>query len=146
MFACHRLSIAEYCYSALLAALAVTTLTSTAVAAEVWIVADSTHLVRTVPGARVIELDAPARLESALSADLPPDPHEAAARVQQRLAADHATLTRQLATAYQGVTDAWSLGVTHTPAVIVDRRYVVYGDPDAAHAVARIHTYREAHP
>ncbi|MHA7216877.1 TIGR03757 family integrating conjugative element protein [Burkholderia pseudomallei] len=146
MFACHRLSIAANCYSALLAALAVTTLTSTAVAAEVWIVADSTHPVRTIPGARVIELDAPARIESALSVNLPPDPHEAAARVQQRLAADHATLTRQLATAYQAVTDAWSLGVTHTPAVIVDRRYVVYGDPDAAHAVARIRTYREAHP
>ncbi|MGV4685244.1 TIGR03757 family integrating conjugative element protein [Burkholderia pseudomallei] len=146
MLAFHRILIAANCHFAFLATLAVATLTSRAIAAEVWIVTDSAHPVRTVPGARVIELDTPARLESALSADLPPDPHEAAARVQQRLAADHATLTRQLATAYQAVTDAWSLGVTHTPAVIVDRRYVVYGDPDAAHAVARIHSYREAHP
>ncbi|CFU05044.1 integrating conjugative element protein%2C PFL_4709 family [Burkholderia pseudomallei] len=146
MFAYHRISIAANCHFALLATLAVATLTSRAIAAEVWIVTDSNHPVRTVPGARVIELDEPARLESALSAELPPDPQEAAARVQQRLAADGATLTRQLAAAYQAVTDAWSLGVTHTPAVIVDRRYVVYGDPDAAHAVARIHSYREAHP
>ncbi|CFL01733.1 TIGR03757 family integrating conjugative element protein [Burkholderia pseudomallei] len=145
MFARHRISLAAHCHFALLTTLAVATLTSSAVAAEVWIVTDSTHPVRTIPGARVIELDAPARLESKLSADLPPDPHEAAARVQQRLAADHATLTRQLATAYQAVTDAWSLGVTHVPAVIVYRRYVVYGDPDAAHAIARIHTYREVH-
>ena len=42
--------------------------------------------------------------------------------------------------------DAWSLGVTTIPAVIVDRHYVVYGDPDAAHAVTRIQAYREAHP
>ncbi|CAK1326957.1 integrating conjugative element protein, PFL_4709 family [Burkholderia pseudomallei] len=146
MFACHRPSIAAHCYFALLAALAVATLTSRVIAAEIWIVTDSTHPVRTVPGARVIELDAPARLESELSANLPPDPHEAAARVQQRLAAGHAALTQQLATAYQAVTDAWSLGVTHAPAVIVDQRYVVYGDPDAAHAMARIHSYREAHP
>lgn len=56
------------------------------------------------------------------------------------------TTTEQLSTAYQGVTDAWRVGVTTIPAVVVDRRYVVYGDADAAHAVARIQVYREAHP
>jgi integrating conjugative element protein (TIGR03757 family) len=146
MLARHRISVAAHCRLAWLVALAIVTVTTPAIAADVWIVTDSTHPIRTVPGARVIELDAPARIESALSADLPPDPREAAAHIEQRLAADGATLTRQLATAYQAVADAWSLGVTHVPAVIVDRRYVVYGDPDVAHAVARIHTYREVHP
>ncbi|WP_410711904.1 DUF1525 domain-containing protein, partial [Brevibacterium sp. SIMBA_078] len=30
--------------------------------------------------------------------------------------------------------------------VLVDQRYVVYGDADVAHAIARVQAYREAHP
>src|SRR3989344_4580720 len=55
-------------------------------------------------------------------------------------------LQRRIAFAYQGITDAWSLGVTSLPAVVVDRRYVVYGEPDVARAVARIAQYRKAQP
>lgn len=118
----------------------------TTAAAEIWIVSDNAHPVHGTPGARVIELDAPARVEAALSAGLPANLHEAAVAAQLRLSAGRPSLARQLASAYQAVADAWSLGVTTIPAVIVDRRYVVYGDPDAAHAVARIQAYREAHP
>jgi integrating conjugative element protein (TIGR03757 family) len=51
-------------------------------------------------------------------------------------------LQRELATAWQGIADAWSLGITTLPAVVVDRRYIVYGEPDVAKAVARIEAYR----
>jgi integrating conjugative element protein (TIGR03757 family) len=47
-----------------------------------------------------------------------------------RLKDGGATLQRRLAAAFQGMTDAWSLSVTKIPAVVVDQRYVVYGEPD----------------
>ena len=48
--------------------------------------------------------------------------------------------------AYQGVADAWGLGIAKIPAVVVDRRYVVYGEPDVSRAVARINAYRSTQP
>jgi len=30
--------------------------------------------------------------------------------------------------------------------VVVDRRYVVYGEPDVSRAIARINAYRSTHP
>jgi len=39
---------------------------------------------------------------------------------------------------------AW--GIAAIPAVVVDRRYVVYGEPDVARAVARIDAHRSARP
>ncbi|NQD96830.1 DUF1525 domain-containing protein, partial [Pseudomonas sp. CrR25] len=42
--------------------------------------------------------------------------------------------------------DAWSLGVTTIPAVIVDHRYVVYGEPDVAKAAALIEAHRRTQP
>ncbi|CAM8820050.1 TIGR03757 family integrating conjugative element protein [Burkholderia pseudomallei] len=112
--------------------------------ADVWIVKDRQHPVHTLAHARVIELDAPTQFEAALSKSLPANAGEAAAAVRERLATS--TITQQLTDAYQGVTDAWRIGVAKIPAVVIDQRYVVYGDPDAAHAVARIQAYREAHP
>ncbi|KIP18152.1 hypothetical protein KY49_3557 [Burkholderia sp. MSHR3999] len=115
-------------------------------ATEVWIVTDHQHPVLGTEGARVIELDAPAKIEAMLSTDLSAHSTQAAAAVQQRLQADHGALAHQLVSIYQSVADAWGIGITTIPAVVVDRRYVVYGDPDASHALARIHAYREAHP
>ncbi|MFG6892054.1 TIGR03757 family integrating conjugative element protein [Burkholderia pseudomallei] len=112
----------------------------------VWVVTDRLHPVQSVDGARVIELDAPSHVEVMLSAGLPADPHQAAKVIQQRLKGDNGKQAQQLAAAYQGVVDAWDLGVTKIPAVIVDRRYVVYGDTDVAHTLAHIRAYREAHP
>jgi len=102
--------------------------------------------VQPAAGARVIELDLPERIESELSAGLPNDPRRAVALVQQRLRDGGQALQRRLASAYQGVTEAWGLGLAKVPAVVVDRRYVVYGESDVAHAVARIQAYRSTQP
>lgn len=114
--------------------------------AEIWIVTDSAHPVNGAALARVIELDAPVRIEAVLSKDLPVDPNQAIGIVQQRLKANQGVLDQQLTAAWQAVIDAWNLGVSTIPAVVIDRRYVVYGDPDVTHALARIQAYRKAHP
>lgn len=129
-----------------LIAMPLCTMTYATAANTVWVVTDSLHPVHNVDGARVIELDAPARVQAMLSANLPANPRQAAILVQQRLKDDNGKFARQLTTTYQGVVDAWNLGVTTVPAVIVDQRYVVYGDMDVPHALARVQTYRETHP
>jgi integrating conjugative element protein (TIGR03757 family) len=55
-------------------------------------------------------------------------------------------LQRRIGHAYQGVAEAWGLGVARIPAVVVDRRYVVYGEPDVPRAIARIDAYRGTQP
>lgn len=117
-----------------------------AAAAEVLVITDCGHPVQVAAGTRVIELDLPARIEAELAAGLPTDPTQAAAIVQQRLREGGQDLQRRLGRAYQDVTQAWGLGITKVPAVVVDRRYVVYGEPDVAHAAARIETYRRTQP
>lgn len=92
---------------------------SEAMATEVWIVTDHQHPVRGTEGARVIELDAPAKIEAMLSTDLSAHPTQAATAVQQRLQADHGALAHQLVSIYQSVTDAWGIGITTIPAVVV---------------------------
>ena len=115
-------------------------------AADVVVVTDSRHPVKTMGGERLIEFDETPRIEAELSANLPADPERAAAIVRQRLKQGGTDLQRRLGTAYQGVTDAWSLGVTTIPAVVVDQRFVVYGEPDVARAVARIEQHRRTQP
>ncbi len=115
-------------------------------AADVVVITDSRHPVQTMGGERLIELDEAARIEAALSAQLPSDPEQATALVKRRLSQGGADLQRRMATAYQGITDAWSLGVTSIPAVVVDQRYVVYGEPDVARAIARIAQHRRSQP
>jgi len=104
-------------------------------AADVVVVTDSRHPVKTMGGERLIELGETPRIEAELSANLPADPERAAAIVRQRLNQGGTDLQRRIGTAYQGVTDAWSLGVAAIPAVVVDQRFVVYGEPDVARAV-----------
>ena len=91
-------------------------------AADVVVVTDSRHPVKTMGGERLIELGETPRIEAELSANLPADPERAAAIVRQRLKQGGTDLQRRIGTAYQGVTDAWSLGVTTIPAVVVDQR------------------------
>lgn len=117
-----------------------------AAAAEVLVITDSGHPVQVAAGTRVIELDLPARIEAELAAGLPTDPTQAAAIVQQRLREGGQDLQRRIGRAYQDVTQAWGLGITKVPAVVVDRRYVVYGESDVARAAARIETYRGTQP
>lgn len=129
---------------ALPAALAV--LSPATFAADVLVVTDSRHPVKTMGGERLIELDEAPRIEAELSANLPTDPNQATALVKRRLSTGGADLQRRIASAYQGLTDAWSLGITSIPAVVVDQRYVVYGEPDVARAIARIEQHRRAQP
>ncbi|RTB44142.1 TIGR03757 family integrating conjugative element protein [Pseudomonas aeruginosa] len=113
--------------------------------AEIWAITDAQHPIAGHPD-RLISLDAAQQLERDLSADLPDDSQQAAALVQKRLNAGGAGLQKQLTAAYQGVVDAWSLGITKVPAVVVDRRYVVYGESDLGTAVARIEQFRKEQP
>lgn len=120
-------------------------LATSALYAETWVVTDQAH-----PASgnadRLILLDAPARIEGELASGLPADPARAESLARERLSQGGADLQRRIASAYQGVTDAWSLGITSLPAVVVDRRYVVYGEPDVARAVARIEQHRRSQP
>lgn len=90
----------------------------------------------------VVYLDDAGAIEARLSADLPSNLDQAQAAARHRLQDGGPALQRKLSTAWQGVADAWSLGITTLPAVVVDRRYVVYGEPDVDKAVARIEAYR----
>ncbi len=55
-------------------------------------------------------------------------------------------MQRRIGEAYQGVVDAWSLGITTIPAVVVDRRYVVYGEGNLDGALERVAQYRREQP
>ena len=116
-------------------------------AQEVWVVTDSSHRVTgkaTVH--RLIELDMPQHFEAELAAQLPSDPQRAAVLVQQRLKHGGQPLQKRMRDAYQGVADAWSLGITTLPAVVVDQRYVVYGESDLDKALARVAQHRKDKP
>ncbi|MDF8361302.1 TIGR03757 family integrating conjugative element protein [Achromobacter anxifer] len=115
-------------------------------AADVVVITDSRHPVKAMGGERLIELDEAVHIEAQLSAGLPADPGQAEATAKRRLNQGGADLQRRIASAYQSVTDAWSLGIITIPAVVVDQRYVVYGEPDVARAVARIAQHRGAQP
>lgn len=143
MFRSRRRSTVAFCSLYALCALAATT---NVLAADVRVFTDRHHPIDAPANVRVVELDVAARIESALTVDLPSDPAQAAAIVEERLKDGGAALQRRLAEAYQGVTDAWSLSVKKIPAVVVDRRYVVYGETDVARALARIEEYRRKEP
>ena len=121
-------------------------LAANASAAMIQVFTDRDHPVQAPIGIRVVELDAPTSLESVLSFQLPPDPTQAAAIARARLNAAGAPLQSRLAVAYQGVINAWSLGIEKIPAVVVDRWYVVYGVSDVAQAVSIVDRYRRKHP
>jgi len=115
--------------------------------AQVWVITDSKHpVIGNASVQRVIQLDAVQHIETELSANLPADPQQATALVQQRLNQGGQVLQQRLREAYQGITDAWSLGITTLPAVVVDQRYVVYGEANLDKALATIDQYRKEHP
>ncbi|WYX24895.1 TIGR03757 family integrating conjugative element protein [Achromobacter xylosoxidans] len=115
-------------------------------ATEVWAFTDQAHPLTSIGAARVVKLDAPAKIEADLGKGLPANPERAAAQVRARLTEGGCDLQQRMATAYQGVADAWSLDVSHIPAVVVDQRYVVYGEQDVAKAVVKIEAYRRRRP
>lgn len=114
--------------------------------ADIVVFTDRHHPVLAPTGVRVVHLDAAQHLKTRLNNNLPKDSDQAAAIARQRLQDGGEHLQKQLALAYQGLVHAWSLGVTHIPAVVVDRQYVVYGDPDVSRALIDIATFRRAQP
>ena len=116
-----------------LASMAFTFLSATA-HAETWVITDQAHPVSVPTGVRIIRLDDQQRLEQ-----LPNDQRQAEATIQRYLATPAGKrLQSDLVQAQQGITDAWSVGVEKIPAVVIDRRYVVYGEADVAKAIAQI--------
>ncbi|ASY84461.1 TIGR03757 family integrating conjugative element protein [Xanthomonas citri pv. malvacearum] len=118
------------------------------VCAEIRVFTDRAHPVTGPAGVAVTELDAPARQVAALGTGLPSDPARAESIMRQRLAdASHGSDARtRIARAYQGVADAYNAGIAKLPAVMLDGRYVVYGEPDVSQALARIAAYRSTQP
>ncbi|OBX34926.1 hypothetical protein A8U91_03989 [Halomonas elongata] len=93
----------------------------------------------------VIELDAPARLDTQLSAELPADRQQARQEALRRLQAPDWQAKREaLKQATTGTARAWMIGVEKVPAVVVDSQYVIYGEADVAAALAEVQAYREA--
>lgn len=126
--------------------LAITLLSAAAcVQGETWVITDYAHPVINTAEHRVIVLDEQQRLEAHLTSKLPSDPTLAASAFQVYQASPEGTrFQHELTQAQQGTTDAWSLGVEKIPAVVVDRRYVVYGEPDVAKAIALVQRARSA--
>ena len=111
--------------------------------AESVLITDSRQPIATSKNIRTIYLDLPANLEAELSANLPADPEAAQTTFNQRMTPE---LAARLTQAHQDVADAWSMGVTKVPAVVVDHRYVVYGETDIRRALERIEGHRRAEP
>ncbi|NPW63907.1 TIGR03757 family integrating conjugative element protein [Pseudomonas aeruginosa] len=107
--------------------------------AETWVITDQAHPVTTAGSSRVLLLDTQQHLEEQLTDALPKDPQQAQAAFQQLLQSPKGRrLQVELVKAQQDVADAWSLGVEKIPAVVVDRQYVVYGEPDISRALELI--------
>lgn len=121
-----------------------TTLASGGAYAETWAITDALHPLTSIPAdVRIIKLDDQQRIEEQLSRKLPPNQHQAALAARQLMGTPAGSaLMQQLAAAQQGNADAWSVGVSKVPAVVVDRRYVVYGQPDVAAAIQAINQAR----
>lgn len=113
--------------------------------ADVLAISNAAHPLTNSAGSRVVLLDTPERLEHQLYEGLPADPRQAVAIMQQQMRSASAQQpVRDLAKAHQDVADAWSLSVAKLPAVVMDRQYVVCGQPDVAAAVASIGRYRSS--
>ena len=111
--------------------------------AQVKVFTDSDIPVINVGEAQVIQLDQPDKLNRQLSAGLPGNIDQAEQAVLARLnSPEGQALQKQLLDAHMGVVEAWRLGVTKLPAVVVDEKFVVYGQPDVREALASSNRHR----
>lgn len=112
---------------------------SIAGAAEVLVFTDSDHPVKNTGDARVVYLDQAEKVEKEMSAGLPGNIDEAEVVLKERLASpDGARMIEGLTEASKDLMLAWQMGVNKVPAVVIDRQFVVYGQPDVAQAVSRM--------
>ena len=91
-------------------------------------------------GATVYGIDGLARIEVALSRELPGDPKAARALVLARLARMETGLGQQLEHAAKGLARAMQYGIDRYPAIVFDGQAVVYGVHDIE--VASQHWYK----
>ena len=111
------------------------------------IISDSTHPVADVSlvqaqlgraaSIRYFEIDAQARLDEALSKNLPPNPEQARATALQRIQAlDRTKLEEELSESLDGLLLAQRYGIDRYPAIVFDEgKIVVYGVTDLREAV-----------
>ncbi|MEA9391657.1 TIGR03757 family integrating conjugative element protein [Acerihabitans sp. TG2] len=106
---------------------------------------DSTHPVSFTPSdTSIIFLDAPDRQQVELFGSLPSDAALAETQVRGSLVSPSFKAREQrLASAYQGVIKAWSLGLEKYPAVVFDDKWVVYGTTDVGLATQQMNAWRE---
>lgn len=85
------------------------------------------------PDTRVIYLDAAEQRQQNMFGSLAKDPFQAERQAQSVIhAADWAQQQAALVQSYQGLIQAWQLGLKKYPAVVFDGRDVVYGTVDIA--------------
>lgn len=122
--------------------------TSQATNAQTAIYTTSHNPVRNVePGVLVFVLDEAPRLEQSLFPALSGNAEQAEQQVQQIMAEPNwREKEARLTAAYQTLSNAWSLGITKTPAVVLDNQYVVYGTTDTTLAQQKLDHWREQQP
>jgi integrating conjugative element protein (TIGR03757 family) len=94
---------------------------------------------------QVFDLDAPARLENRLSADLPAHPPQAERMARARLEAmGIEKLSERIQAAYQGLLLALDYGIDRYPAIVFDKGVgVVYGVTDLGQALKHYRRWQE---
>ncbi|MBS7560169.1 TIGR03757 family integrating conjugative element protein [Pseudomonas sp. RC4D1] len=113
-------------------------------ASQVRVYSDSNIQLEALGDVQVVQLDRAQQIETKLEENLPTDPQRAAVIVRHRLEQGGPDLQHEIDRAYQGITDAWQQGITSLPAVVVDRRYVVYGEPNVQRALQTIEAFRSS--
>lgn len=112
--------------------------------AELRVFTDQNTPIYNVPdNAQVIELDRSVRLVDELSVNLPNNIEQAEQIARSRLEYAGLEFQTMIQEALQAVVDAWSLGITQIPAVVVNRQYVVYGEPNVGNALLAIEAYQQ---
>lgn len=107
---------------------------------------DSSYPVASSPEIPVVYLDAPERLQSDIFGSLSTDPAQAEKQAQVVIAStEFKDKQQQLASAYQGLTKAWSIGLNKYPAVVFDDQFVVYGTTDVGIALQQMSSWKEDH-
>lgn len=96
-------------------------------------------------GHQVVYLDAPEVAQREVFGALSVDPRQAEQQAKAVLQSPGwQQKEQQIVQAYQGVIQAYGIGLTKYPAVVFDDRYVVYGTADVALAEAKLAEHKGA--
>ncbi|AHG20649.1 conjugal transfer protein [Chania multitudinisentens RB-25] len=96
-------------------------------------------------GHQVVYLDAPEVVQLEVFGELSADPRQAEQQAKAMLQSpDWQQKEQKIVQAYQGVIQAYGLGLKKYPAVVFDDHYVVYGTADVALAEAKRAEYKGA--